>query len=109
MLDFTSEEKKVVLFVLGLAFCGLIMSNLVKINSHIEKIINPQVQLAKINLNKINPDELVKIKCVSVKLAQRIIEYRNLHKQFSSLEELKEVKGVGEKRYEKLKEIFFIE
>jgi len=109
MLNFTTEEKRVILFVLGLAFCGLILSNLVKINGHIEKIVNPQIQLAKINLNKVSLDELIGFRCISPKLAQRIVEYRNLRKEFGSLEELKEIKGIGDQRYEKLSEIFFIE
>ncbi len=109
MLDLTPEEKKVILFVLGLAFCGLILSNLMKANGRIEKIVNPQIQLARLNLNKVSLDELKGLKCVSLKLAGLILEYRALHKKFASLEELKEVKGVGSKRYEKLKEIFFIE
>jgi len=109
VVDFTPEEKKVILFILGLAFCGLALNNLAKANCRVEKIVYPQVQLARINLNKIGLAELARFKCVSAKLAQRIIEYRNLRKEFTSLEELKEVKGIGQKRYEKLKEIFFVE
>lgn len=109
MLNFTAEEKRVILFVLGLAFCGLILSSLVKVSGRIEKIANPQIQLARINLNKISLDQLIGFRCVSPKLAQRIVEYRNLRKGFGSLEELKEVKGIGDRRYEKLSEIFFIE
>lgn len=109
MFNFTSEERKVVLFILGLALCGLALSNLIKVNCRMEKIVYPQAELARINLNKVSLQELTRIKGVSVKLAQRIIEYRDLHREFAVLEELKEVKGVGEQRYEKLKEIFFIE
>jgi competence ComEA-like helix-hairpin-helix protein len=109
MLNFTPEERKVILFFLSLAFCGLALSNLVKANARLEKIVYPQAQLAKINLNKANLGELIGLRCISVKLVQRILEYRDLHHEFTSLEELKEVKGVGLKRYEKLKDIFFIE
>lgn len=109
MFNFTPEEKKVILFILGLAFCGLALSNLAKAGCRVERIVYPQVQLAKINLNRVTLAELTRFKCVSAKLAQAIREYRNLGKKFSSLEELKEVKGIGEKRYEKLKEIFFVE
>jgi len=97
------------LFILGLAFCGLALNNLVKASRNVEKVVYPQVQLARINLNKVGLAELTRFKCVSAKLAQSIVEYRNLRKEFTSLEELKEVKGIGAKRYEKLKEIFFIE
>lgn len=109
MINFTPEERKVILFLLILAFCGLILNNLLKANCRIEKIVYPQVQLAKINLNKVNLQDLAKLKCIPIKLSQRILEYRTLRQAFSSLEELKEVKGIGEKRYEKLKEIFFVE
>ncbi|MDD5464772.1 MAG: helix-hairpin-helix domain-containing protein [Candidatus Omnitrophica bacterium] len=109
MFNFTPEERKVILFILGLAFCGLALSNLAKAGCRIERIVCPQVQLARINLNQVTLEELTRFKCVSAKLAQAIIERRNLGKKFASLEELKEVKGIGDKRYEKLKEVFFIE
>lgn len=109
MLNFTPEEKKATLFLLGLALCGLILSNLIKVNCRIERMVYPEIQLAKLNLNKVGLAELAETKCFSVELARRILEYRNLHKEFSCLEELKEVKGIGEQRYKKLKELFFIE
>lgn len=109
MLNFTPEERKVVLFLLALAFCGLILSNLIKANCRLYARVYPQVQLARLNLNKVSLSELAGAKCVSLKLAQRIIEYRNFRREFGSLEELKEVKGIGPQRFDKLKEIFFIE
>ncbi|MDP2927190.1 MAG: helix-hairpin-helix domain-containing protein [Candidatus Omnitrophota bacterium] len=109
MLNFTPEERKVTLFLLSLAFCGLVLSNLIKVNCRITGVVYPQIQLARLNLNKVSLTELIGAKCVPVKLAQRIIEYRNFRKEFSSLEELKEVKGIGDQRYGKLKELFFIE
>ena len=109
MLNFTPEERKIIVFLLSLAFCGLALTNLVKSGVRLEKIVYPQAQLAKINLNKVNLGELIGLRCISLKLAKRILEYRDLHHEFTSLEELKEVKGVGEQRYGKLKELFFIE
>ncbi len=109
MLNFTPEERKVTLFLLSLAFCGLVLSNLVKVNCRLAAIVYPQVQLARLNLNKVSLSELAGAKCVPLKLAQRIIEYRNFRQEFGSLEELKEVKGIGPQRFEKLKEVFYIE
>lgn len=109
MFHFTPEEKKVTLFLLGLALCGLVLNNLIKVNCRIERMVYPSIQLARLNLNKVSLTELVGAKCVPVQLAQRIIEYRNFRKEFGSLEELKEVKGIGEQRYGKLKELFFVE
>ena len=109
MFNFTPEERKVTLFLLGLALCGLILNNLIKVNRRIEGMVYPAIQLAKLNLNQVSLADLVTTKFVSSELARRILEYRNLHHEFSSLEELKEVKGIGEQRYGKLKELFFIE
>ena len=109
MLNFTPEERKVILFLLGLALCGLVLNNLVKVNCRIERMVYPPMQLAKLNLNKVSLAELTATKCVSMELARRILEYRNSRTALSSLEELKEVKGIGEQRYGKLKELFFIE
>jgi competence ComEA-like helix-hairpin-helix protein len=109
MLNFTPEEKKVILFLLIIAFCGITLNNLVKLNCRIKKFFCPQVHLAKVDLNKVSLEELIKIRCLSEKTSQRIIAYRQEHGNFSSLEALKEVRGIGDQRYEKLKDIFFVE
>ncbi|MFH0918189.1 MAG: helix-hairpin-helix domain-containing protein [Candidatus Omnitrophota bacterium] len=109
MFNFTPEERRVTLFLLSLALGGLVISNLIKLNCRIAGIVYPQMQLARLNLNQVSLKELVATKCVPVNLAQRIIEYRNFRQEFSSLEELKEIKGVGNQRLDKLKEIFFVQ
>ena len=78
-------------------------------NYRIKKLFCPQVHLARINLNKASLEELISSRCLPVKTSRRIIEYRLKNGDFSSLETLKKVKGVGDKRYEKLREIFFVE
>jgi len=109
MLNFTPEEKKVILFLLIIAFCGITLNNLAKLNYHAKKLFCPHVRLARIDLNKVSLGELIKTRCLPAKTSQRIIAYRQQHGNFSSLEGLKEVKGIGDKRYEKLKELFFVE
>jgi len=109
MFNFTPEEKKVILFLLVVAFCGIALSNLAKLNYRVKKLFSPDVRLAKIDLNKISLTELLKTRCLPLKTSQRIIEYRLKHGDFISLEGLKEIKGIGEQRYEKLKDLFFVE
>jgi len=109
MLNLTPEEKRVILFLVVISFCGLTLNNLAKINYRIKKLFCPQARLTRIDLNKVSLEELIRSRCLPVKTSQRIIAYRLQHGNFSSLELLKEVKGVGEKRYDKLKEIFFVE
>jgi competence ComEA-like helix-hairpin-helix protein len=109
MFNFTPEERKVTLFLLSLAFCGLVLSNLMKTNCRIAGVVYPQIQLAKLNLNQASLGELIETRRISLKLARGIIEYRNSLQGFRSLEDLKDVKGIGPARYEKLQELFFVE
>lgn len=54
----------------------------------------------KVNINKANIEDLREIPGVGEIIAQRIIEYRTKIGNFTSLTQLKNVKGIGEKKYE---------
>jgi competence protein ComEA len=50
-----------------------------------------------LDINKASKEELIAVKGIGEKKAERIIAYRAEHGKFKSLEELKNVKGIGEK------------
>ncbi len=50
-----------------------------------------------LNINTATKAELVKVKGIGAKKAERIIAYRDKHGKFNSIEELKNVKGIGSK------------
>lgn len=56
-----------------------------------------------IPLNRARAEDLGGLPGVGPTLAERIIEYREAHGGFSSLDELKEVKGIKEKTFDKIK------
>ena len=63
---------------------------------------------AKINLNKATVAELCELPGVGESLAQRIIDYRKENGNFRNIEDLKNVSGFGDKKYESIKEYIVV-
>lgn len=59
---------------------------------------------SKININKAGLDELKNLPGVGDSLAGRILSYRNENGNFKSIYDLKNVSGIGDKKFESLKE-----
>ena len=58
----------------------------------------------KVNINKASLEELKQVKGLGGKRAQDIIDHRETNGKFKSVDELKKVSGIGAKTIEKLKE-----
>ena len=57
-----------------------------------------------ININTADAKELEKIKGIGPALAERIIDYRTNNGAFKSIDEIKKVRGIGEKTFDKMKD-----
>ena len=60
------------------------------------------VSLWAVNINSASVEELSTLPGIGQGTAEKIVKYRKAHK-FKSTAELMEVKGIGEKKYEKIK------
>lgn len=58
----------------------------------------------KVNINTAGRGDLDQLKGIGPALAERIIEYRNEHGKFNNISELKQVSGIGTKKFEEIKE-----
>jgi competence protein ComEA len=56
-----------------------------------------------LDLNQARLEELMELPGIGEKLAKRVVEYRKTHGGFRSVEDLRKVRGIGEKRMERLR------
>lgn len=57
-----------------------------------------------VNINSASASELDSLPGIGPAYAQRIIEYRSANGGFKSIEEIKNIKGIGDKTFEKFKD-----
>jgi len=58
----------------------------------------------KININLASTSELMDLPGIGNVLASRIVDYRRQHGDFSRIEDIRNVSGIGEKRYEAIQD-----
>ena len=57
-----------------------------------------------LNINKATEQDLQNLPGIGLSLASKIIEYRNENGKFSTIEDIKNVNGIGDSKYENIKE-----
>ena len=62
-----------------------------------------------IDINKAGCRELIQLSGIGPALAQRIIDYRSDNGSFERVEEIKNVSGIGNKKFERIKEFLVLE
>jgi competence protein ComEA len=61
-----------------------------------------------LDLNRVSMEDLCLLQGIGESLAREIITYRERRKRFRSVEELKNIKGIGDKKYQSLKNFLIV-
>ena len=109
MFNLTPHERQAVIFLVTVALIGLGISFLAKRSATVKNSACINEHLGKINLNRADREALMIVPGIGKKLAERIIAYREQNSAFSSVEELKNIKGFGGYRFEKIRGLIYVE
>jgi len=109
MINFTKQERQAVLFVLIVGLLGAGINFLAKTFPFASKYTSFSSRVFKIDLNKSDKAALMSVSGIGEKIAQRILDHRDSNGDFRSMDELREIKGITNLRYEKLAELFYVE
>ena len=111
MFNLEKREIYIILFlliilILGLSF-GFYQNRASSIGVNVNSFSldsNIPWQPKKININEADAKSIASLKGIGRALADRILDYRSKNGYFRSVEELKKVRGIGEKLFDRIKD-----
>jgi len=109
MFDLTHDERKVIVFLSAVFLLGLGVNFIIKEFTPAKTIVSFIDKLGKINLNTADKGLLMSVSGIGEKLSDRIIEFRNNQGPFNDIEELKNIKGITEAKFSKIKDYLIVE
>lgn len=124
MFSLTPKERKVLIFIGLLILIGSILRffNVCPVRDNpsqgfdvclrqtisngVNEKVSPEFSSNQlpININKASQKELERIPGIGEVIARRIIDYRNQYGEFKTPEDLRKVKGIGEKKLQAIKD-----
>ncbi|CUU01384.1 competence protein ComEA [Candidatus Thermokryptus mobilis] len=73
----------------------------VKVSKDVDSVTDAST--FKVNINTATKEELMKLPGIGEQTAERIIQHRKLYGDFKRIEDIMNVKGIGQKKFEKIK------
>ncbi len=77
-------------------------------SSKVKNLVSSQTVSAKVNINTSDASALEAVNGIGPKKAEAIVAYRQENGKFASIEDLTKVKGIGEKRLEKISQYLMV-
>ena len=105
MFSLTKQERLVLFCLAVIILCGTTIHYLFKKYPSIKKVlslIENEALYKKIDINKASVEEFEALPFVGEVTAQRIIAYRQARGRFQTIDELKEVQGIGEVSFQRM-------
>jgi predicted DNA-binding helix-hairpin-helix protein len=102
MLNFTKQEKYVLVVLSGVIFLGSLLKYCIKTYPHLHHVlesIEDDRFVHKIDVNAASYDQLIGVPYIGEFTAKKIVEYRLDKGVFKTLEEIKLIKGIHEKSF----------
>lgn len=106
---FTPDERKIMYFVAFIIILSSSVRMFIPKERFEELEIEEKINIFPIDLNSATMEELIQVPGIGPATAKKIIEYRDKVVKFKSLDELKNIKGIGEKKVLKWKEYLKVE
>ena len=111
MFNLKNAERYILVVLLASLLLGLSVIAYKKLHTpsgvrigHFDPGYESAASRRMIDINTAGPEEFESFKGIGKAIAGRIIEYRNSHGLFSSIEDIKKVKGIGEALFNKIKD-----
>ncbi len=73
-------------------------------NAKRDRSFGSKLAVFPVDINSADITELTAIPGIGKVIAQRIVDYRNIHGKFNKVEELRNVKGIGEKKFARIRQ-----
>jgi len=107
VLDLSRQERFLILAFLIFGTLCISFSHRQKAISELETVDFEEPRYV-VNINTATIDELERLPGIGPVMARQIISHRNASGGFKSKEELKDVKGIGDKKFEKIRDLILI-
>ena len=84
------------------------ITNTTSVNTNLSTNKKSKTDIEKINLNKATQTELETLPGIGPSTAEKIIEYRKENGNFKNIEDIMNVNGIGESKYNKIKDLISV-